>query len=216
MALISTRLVGHLRTDRLDLCRMCLSFICLPGRVFAKNTIVWIVIILLAVVSHSDLIPWGYASRIVLLSFIPSDWTLHAFGMSGIITSLIMLKYADRKHPDKFLYILFGLGIVMFVLGLFSHPHWIISKIQATPTWLFYCLAMFFPLFGIFYWLTDVKGKASWFNIIKPAGTATLTCYVIPYLWYSIQQLLEWYYPHALYSGIPGLLNHSYTLSSLL
>lgn len=94
----------------------------------------------------------------------------------------------------------------MFVLGLFSHPHWIISKIQATPTWLFYCLAMFFPLFGIFYWLTDVKGKASWFNIIKPAGTATLTCYVIPYLWYSIQQLLEWYYPHALYSGIPGLL----------
>lgn len=171
-----------------------------------KNTIVWIVIILLAVVSHSDLIPWGYGSRIVLLSFIPSDWTLHAFGMSGIITSLIMLKYADRKHPDKFLYILFGLGIVMFVLGLFSHPHWIISKIQATPTWLFYCLAMFFPLFGIFYWLTDVKGKASWFNIIKPAGTATLTCYVIPYLWYSIQQLLEWYYPHALYSGIPGLL----------
>ena len=94
----------------------------------------------------------------------------------------------------------------MFVLGLFSHPHWIISKIQATPTWLFYCLAMFFPLFGIFYWLTDVKGKASWFNIIKTCGTATLTCYVIPYLWYSIQQLLEWYYPHALYSGIPGLL----------
>ncbi len=107
-----------------------------------KNTIVWIVIILLAVVSHSDLIPWGYGSRIVLLSFIPSDWTLHAFGMSGIITSLIMLKYADRKHPDKFLYILFGLGIVMFVLGLFSHPHWIISKIQATPTWLFYCYVL--------------------------------------------------------------------------
>ena len=46
-----------------------------------KNAIAWFVVVLLAVISHSDLIPGEYGSRIILLPFIPSDWTLHAFGM---------------------------------------------------------------------------------------------------------------------------------------
>ncbi len=171
-----------------------------------KNIIAWAVVVLLAVISHSDLIPGGYGTRIILLPFIPSDWTLHAFGMSGLLTSMLMQKYADREHPRKFIVMLFVLGIVMLIAALCTHPHWIISKILATPSWLFYCLAMFFPLFGLFYWLTDVKDKTSWFNIIKPAGTATLTCYIIPYLWYSVQQLLGWYYPEVLGAGVPGLL----------
>ena len=171
-----------------------------------KNAIVWFVVVLLAVVSHSDLIPGEYGSRIILLPFIPSDWTLHAFGMSGVLTSLLMQRYADRERPGRFIGMLCALGVGMLVLALVSHPFWIISKIQATPTWLFYCLAMFFPLFGFFYWLTDVKGKTNWFDIIKPAGTATLTCYIIPYIWYAVQQLLHLHYPEALGSGVPGLI----------
>ena len=56
-----------------------------------KNAIAWFVVVLLAVVSHSDLIPGEYGSRIVLLPFIPSDWTLHALGMSGVLTSLLIV-----------------------------------------------------------------------------------------------------------------------------
>lgn len=171
-----------------------------------KNAVAWLVVVLLAVASHSGLIPGGYASRIVLLPFIPSDWTLHALGMSGVLTSLLMQRYADRERPGRFIGMLCALGAVMLLLGLASHPHWIISKIQATPTWLFYCLAMFFPLFGFFYWLTDVKGKTDWFKVLRPAGTATLTCYILPYVWYPVQQLLHLYYPEALGSGVPGLL----------
>lgn len=171
-----------------------------------KNAIAWFVVVLLAVISHSDLIPGEYSDRIILLPFIPSDWTLHAFGMSGVLTSLLMQRYADRERPGRFIGMLCALGVGMLVLALVSHPFWIISKIQATPTWLFYCLAMFFPLFGFFYWLTDVKGKTNWFDIIKPAGTATLTCYIIPYIWYAVQQLLHLHYPEALGSGVPGLI----------
>ena len=105
------------------------------------------------------LIPEEYGSRILLLPFIPSDWTLHAFGMSGLLTSLLMQRYANREHPGKFIGMLCILGAGMLILALVSHPYWIISKIQATPSWLFYCLAAFFPLFGFFYWLTDVKAK---------------------------------------------------------
>ncbi|MBQ8502216.1 MAG: DUF5009 domain-containing protein [Bacteroides sp.] len=169
-------------------------------------TVVWVIVVLLSVFSHSSLIPYDYFSRCILLPFIPSDWTLHALGMSGVLTTLLMQRYADKERPAKFIAILCTLGVVMLVLALISHPHWIISKIQATPTWLFYCLAMFFPLFAFFYWLTDVKGKAGWFSLLKPAGTATLTCYVIPYAWYAVRQLLHVHYPEMFYGGVPGLL----------
>ncbi len=162
-----------------------------------KNAVAWLVFTVLMILNHS-----GKLS----LSFIPSDMTLHTFGMSGVLTSLIMQKYANRDRPWRFIGILCGLGLVMLIGTLATHPIWIISKIQATPSWFFYCTAAFFPLFGFFYWLTDVKGKTNWFNIIKPAGTVTLTCYTIPYAWYAIQQLLGWYYPSALGSGIPGLM----------
>ena len=84
------------------------------------------------------------------LSFIPGDWTLHALGMSGVVATLLMQRYATPERPGRFAAILCALGAVMLILALLCHPHWIISKIQATPTWLFYCLAMFFPLFGCF------------------------------------------------------------------
>lgn len=93
-----------------------------------KNAIAWFVVVLLAVVSHSDLIPGEYGSRIVLLPFIPSDWTLHALGMSGVLTSLLMQRYADRERPGRFIGMLCALGIGMLVLALVSHPFWIISK----------------------------------------------------------------------------------------
>lgn len=171
---------------------------------FRRNALAWLAMVALSVLNHSNIIPAGYGIRAILLPFVPGDWTLHALGFSGIMTSLLLMK--NKERPTKFIGILCGLGITAFLLGLWSHHYWIISKIQATPTWLFYCLAMYFPIFGAIYWLTDMKGKTSWFNVIKPAGTATLTCYTLPYIWYAIWQLAGLRYPPALQAGIPGLL----------
>ena len=96
-----------------------------------KNAVAWFAVITLAVISHSGLIPEEYGSRILLLPFIPSDWTLHAFGMSGLLTSLLMQRYANREHPGKFIGMLCILGAGMLILALVSHSYWIISKIQA-------------------------------------------------------------------------------------
>ena len=52
----------------------------------------------------------------------------------------------------------------------------------------------------------DVKGKVNWFTFIKPAGTDTLLCYLIPYFAYSVTRLLGIHLPDfALIGGI-GLL----------
>lgn len=170
-----------------------------------RNVIAWSVLLVLMVVQHTNL-GGMEAGKVFLFSFIPSDFTLHVFGFSGLLVSLLMLKYASVDNPGKFIGTLCVLGAVMLIAAFTSHQYWIISKIQATPTWFFYCMAIFFPLFGFFYWLTDVKQKQHWFNVIKPAGTATLTCYIIPYVWYSLLPILHFTYPAVLNSGMPGLL----------
>ena len=168
--------------------------------------VAWVATLLLCVLNHASLIPETFSSRVVLLPFIPGGWTHHALGMSGVVCTLLMQRYADRLHPKRFLRLLCVLGITMLLFAFVAHQVWIISKIQATPSWLFYSLALFFPLFALCYWLTDVKGKAGWFVFLKPAGEATLTCYILPYVWYSVQQLLGLSWPAALCLGFFGLL----------
>ena len=105
-----------------------------------------------------------------------------------------------------FLAIMTIVGVGMLVAGIASHQHWIISKLQATPTWFFFCCAIFFPFFAYIYWLADVRKETFWFFLIRPAGTVTLTCYIIPYVWYSVESLLHVQYPAWAQFGMWGLL----------
>ena len=157
---------------------------------------------LLCVVSNSSLIPHDWFSRIVLLPFVPAGWTGHALGLSGMAATMLMRSPRFRKGWGWF----FLIGLVMLALGVATHHHWIISKIQATPPWLFFCTAIFFPLLALLYWLMDVRGKGGWFDLIAPAGTATLTCYLVPYAWYPLRSLLGFHFPWSWYHGLPGLL----------
>jgi hypothetical protein len=139
------------------------------------------------------------------LSALPSDMTHHALGVSGAFASVLLIHWGNKEKPFKFVGTMMGLGVAMLVLFFLAHPHWIISKIQATPTWLFVCNAISFFMVGLLYFLTDVKNKAGWFSFIKPAGTVTLTCYIIPYAWYAVQRLIGFHYPDFLCAGVPGL-----------
>jgi hypothetical protein len=60
--------------------------------------------------------------------------------------------------------------------------------------------------FALLVWLIDVKQKQHWFKAIMPAGTSTLTCYLIPYLLYSVYALIHFQYPAFLNEGIGGLI----------
>lgn len=163
-------------------------------------------VVFLAIIACSLLSADGVFKEWTWLHYLPSQATLHAFGIAGMCASVVMQRYADKQYPGKFFLIMGITGVVMLVAGVLAHQYWIISKIQATPTWLFYCCAIFFPLFAFVYWLTDVKGQSRWFALLKPAGTVTLTCYIIPYAWYSIETLLHVHYPTFLQAGIPGLV----------
>lgn len=159
------------------------------------NFVAWGLIVAYCILNSAGIIP----------NFIRGGVTLYAFGVSGLLTSSLMGRHATAASPWKFFGLLAGIAAVMAVAGFVAHNFWIISKNQATPTWLFFCLAMFLPLFCLVYWLTETKGKAGWFRVIAPAGTVTLTCYVIPYIWYSVRWLLGLHRPELLGSGGWGL-----------
>ncbi len=180
--------------------------VCAAIYLFTRKNVLYNTIALFTLILCSILSAAGAFKGIPLIQLIPSNVTLHVFGMAGIWASLLMQKYADKENPRRFYLLMCGIGAGMLVAAIGAHQYWIISKIQATPTWFFYCAAIFFPLFAFIYWLTDIKGKSRWFDCIKPAGTVTLTCYILPYAWYSILTLLNVNYPQVFTEGYPGLL----------
>lgn len=129
---------------------------------------------------------------------------LPAFTMGGILLSVIGVKYMNTANNKKL--IVAGIAVILlFVAGFVSHKFWIISKLQETPPWIFYCTAIAVTSYMFLYWLVE-KGKASWFNIIKPAGTATLTCYLIPYILYSVFFLTNFNLPETLIEYPVGII----------
>ena len=171
----------------------------------------WLLFLMLCLLNHSSLIPDDYFSRVVILPFVPGGWTHHALGFSGVVASLLLRRLTTGGRPWSLVgvYVLLGLGAL--VLGMVTRQWWIISKIQATPTWLFFSLAVNFWLLAVVFCLSDIFGKQRWFDIIAPAGYATLTCYLLPYIWYPLRELLGIDIP-GWYSFVGILISLAYAL----
>ena len=137
----------------------------------------------------------------------PDDWILgngafSAFTFTGILATVLLERFYTAERKTKLTLIYIGIGVLMLILGLFLRKFFIISKIYATPTWVFICCGISFITYAFIYWLVDLEHKAHWFKIIKPAGTSTLTCYLVPYIVYSFPIAL----PVSLTFGIAGLI----------
>jgi hypothetical protein len=73
----------------------------------------------------------------------------------------------------------------MLILGRLCTPLGI-SKIRATPTWTLYSMAAAALMFTLLYWLCDLKKQTNWAWLIRPAGSNTLTTYLLPDFWYYL------------------------------
>ncbi len=99
--------------------------------------------------------------------------------MIGVITAVVYRKFQEKPKTLEIILVL--IAITLFTFGFSTRPLWGISKIRATPSWTTICAAISILSFGLLIFLVDRKGKEKWFKIIKPAGTSTLTCYLLPY-----------------------------------
>ncbi|WP_255495491.1 DUF5009 domain-containing protein [Dysgonomonas sp. 521] len=139
-------------------------------------------------------------------SIIPGNGCFHAFTMCGMLISLLFNQPKSELSINKKMLVSTGVGIGFLLAGFISHYFWIISKIQATPTWLFLCTGISVLFYVFMYWFADMQKKASWFDIIKPAGTATLTCYLVPYFLYSLFVLIPFSLPEVITTSPVGLI----------
>ena len=131
--------------------------------------------------------------------------TIPAFTAAGVLATVIFRELSKKKTKTAYLLII-ALGIINIAYGLGTRPIWGISKIQATPSWLALCTGIGFLLFVILYDIADVRGKVNWAKIIAPAGTATLTCYMVPYYVYSIRGITGIRFPDFMNASVLGLV----------
>jgi hypothetical protein len=128
-----------------------------------------------------------------------------AFTMGGIILSLLCVKYAHISNRKKIIFAVVAFAVFLSASYL-ARYFWIMSKGSAAPPWIFYITATSIAVYSIIYWLVE-KGKGSWFNIIKPAGTATLTCYCFPYVAYGLAHITGITLPDWFTHGFMSIVN---------
>lgn len=155
----------------------------------------WLFFILLNIAEHAK---WIHSA-------IPGGGAFQGFAFAGIVTSLVTDWAQTQEKRQKIPLMFLGIAVLLMISGFISHNFFIISKIQATPTWVFMCNGIAIGFLAVIYFIVEIREKNHWFGVIKPAGTSTLTCYLIPYVFYSIAAY-AFSLPPFLKTGVIGLV----------
>jgi predicted acyltransferase len=177
--------------------------------VFSKNNFWailggWLFFCILSMVNKAGYVPHSGFMRYMPEAIVGG--TLAGLTMGGVLISTIFKYFRQKKDNVNMTLVFLGFSLLMIVASLITRPYWKLAKLGATPAWLYLCSAFTVLTFVAVYWIADVKGKAKWFNIIKPAGTDTLLCYLVPYFVYSLLRVVHFHWPDPIITGGVGLL----------
>lgn len=114
-----------------------------------------------------------------------SNGAMAGITLAGIVTSVIFLGAHRWQSVGQKTFLGLSFGVLSLITG------WLltqlgISKIRATPTWSLYSIGAAVLLFTALYWICDVKKETGWAFFVHPAGSNTLTTYLLPDFWYYI------------------------------
>ena len=107
--------------------------------------------------------------------------------LSGLLVSVVTEKIAHLPQGKR---ILIGLGTALaaFLLGAFTRRFWIAAKLGLTLPCCLFVSAIAIAVYTLLRFLNS-KGLSGWFAVIRPAGTATLSTYMIPYVFYGFADI---------------------------
>lgn len=175
----------------------------LSGDRLAGLLIGWLFFAALSLCSAANLIPTRGIFALIPHAILGG--TLPGLTMGGVLTAVTFRHYQKQQRQVKMTLIFILAAAVLVVLAGVTRPYWGIAKLGETPAWLFLCSAITLLAFVVIYWIADGYGKQNWFNWIRPAGTDTLLCYLIPYLLYALFRLVNFRFPPELLTGAAGL-----------
>lgn len=144
----------------------------------------------------------------------PFDFTLklvvsasnYALVMGGVLATSVMIYFREKERTQLLVPFLLVFAALLMIFGYTSRPAWGISKILATPSWTAICAGITALGFAAMYLLADRAQQFRWAQVIEPAGSMTLTCYLVPYYVYAFRSLLGIQLPDALTTGMAGIV----------
>ena len=97
--------------------------------------------------------------------------------ISGMLVGLVVKKSAGNGYKPLTRDLAIA-GIITLAAGFLLRKWFILSKIQATPSWGLVCT--------VIYVTADVFGKTRWADFFRPAGENSLTTYLAPDILYHL------------------------------
>jgi predicted acyltransferase len=178
-------------------------------------TFSWIFFMMLCISCHAEWLPQNKFFNHLISPI--GQGSMVALVLGGTIVSVLFNCAVKRYHYTRVL-LLFGLmAAALLVAGFALRPLDGISKINATPSWVLLCSAITIAVFLLLYYVADVRKKERLFELIKPAGTNTLLCYLLPYYAYGIIALLIIRLPaFVLHGGIGLIKSFVFSLAIIL
>lgn len=174
------------------------------GKRLSYITMAWIFLMAFNIAEFAGL--FEFLAPVTSYLWIVSGGSLPAIAMGGVFVSTLYLhQYANGQNQRRYLRDLLIIGVSVLILGLLLRPAWGVSKIRATPAWTEICAGIGNLGYAFLYWLIDLRKIRRWWQPIKPAGTATLTCYLTPYLYFAIATGFALGLPAVLNTGFFGL-----------
>jgi predicted acyltransferase len=105
--------------------------------------------------------------------------------ISGMFITIILKRFSVNGAKKTILTIV-SLGLLSIIAGFFLRNWFIISKIQATPSWGLICNGISMLLFALLFWIIDIRNHVRWASFLKPAGENSLTIYLVPDMFYYL------------------------------
>ncbi len=127
-----------------------------------------------------------------------------AIVLAGIILSQLFYlpQFAAQKSKYYWLFTAF--------VGLLALASWQvspISKIWATPSWALFSVFFCCVIFGVVYWLVDIKQQRAWTRFFEPSATNPLLVYILPYILGAACGIFGFYLrPDFFGSGVAGII----------
>ena len=161
------------------------------------NIGIFVVFNLLAVLNFAGLLD-GAPDFIALFGTIYQGF-IPAFTSAGVVTAL-MLQRLRTEHPHRVVPFLLLFAALSAGYGFVMKPYfWMVYKLGVSVG--FSLLA-----FAAVYWIVELKARSAWAKPISAAGTATLTCYMMPYFVYPLRSVSDFRFPDFMNRGLVGLI----------
>ena len=107
-----------------------------------------------------------------------------AIVLAGLTIGLILTQ--KEWSSKKVMLAIAVLGAGCLLMGVLLHKWFIVSKIYGTPSWAMICSGISMLLYGLLYFIVDVRRKVDWAGMFQAAGKNSLTTYLAPDIVYFI------------------------------